>query len=77
MKVLTLHDAVAQFVSDGSSICLGAQMEQMIPFSAGHEIIRQHRRDLTLIGSISECADRLRQEPPLRTVQHGDLLYGT
>ena len=30
------------------------QMEQMIPFAAGHEIIRQKKRGLTLIGPISD-----------------------
>ena len=33
---------------------MGLQMEQMIPFAAGHEIIRQKRRGLTLIGPISD-----------------------
>jgi glutaconate CoA-transferase subunit A len=33
---------------------MGAALEQMIPFSAGHEIIRQGRRDLTLVGPISD-----------------------
>ena len=33
-----------------SSVALGLQMEQMIPFAAGHEIIRQKKRGLTLIG---------------------------
>ena len=33
---------------------LGAQLEQMIPFAAGHELIRQGRRDLTLVGPISD-----------------------
>ncbi len=50
-----MHDAVAVFVPDGSSVALGLQLEQMIPFSAGHEIIRQKRRDLRLIGPISDC----------------------
>ncbi len=53
-KLVSLQDAVAEFVPDGSSVCLGTQMEQMIPFSAGHEIIRQRRRDLILIGPISD-----------------------
>ena len=53
-KVLSLHDAIARYVSDGSSVCIGTQMEQMIPFSAAHEMIRQRRRDLTLIGPISD-----------------------
>ncbi len=38
----------------GSSVLMGAELEQMIPFSAGHEIIRQGRRDLTLVGPISD-----------------------
>jgi glutaconate CoA-transferase subunit A len=53
-KLRSMHDAVAEFVPDGSSVALGLQMEQMIPFAAGHEIIRQGKRSLTLIGPISD-----------------------
>jgi glutaconate CoA-transferase subunit A len=53
-KLVTLHDAIARHVPDGSMVLLGAQLEQMIPFAAGHEIIRQGRRDLTLVGPISD-----------------------
>lgn len=53
-KQLTLRDAIAQFVPDECSVALGLQMEQMIPFAAGHEIIRQNKRGLTLIGPISD-----------------------
>jgi glutaconate CoA-transferase subunit A len=53
-KVLTMKQAIADFVPDGSSVALGLQMEQMIPFAAGHEIIRQKKRDLRLIGPISD-----------------------
>jgi glutaconate CoA-transferase, subunit A len=53
-KVFTMRDAVARFVPDGSSVVLGCQLEQMIPFAAGHEIMRQNRRGLTLIGPISD-----------------------
>lgn len=49
-----MEQAVTQHVADGSMVLLGAQMEQMIPFAAGHEIIRQGRRDLTLVGPISD-----------------------
>jgi len=35
-------------------VLMGAQLEQMIPFAAGHELIRQGRRDLTLVGPISD-----------------------
>ena len=53
-KLMTMRDAVAELVPDGSSVALGLQMEQMIPFAAGHEIIRQKKRGLTLIGPISD-----------------------
>ena len=33
---------------------MGLQMEQMIPFAAGHEIMRQRKKDLRLIGPISD-----------------------
>jgi glutaconate CoA-transferase subunit A len=33
---------------------MGLQLEQMIPYSAGHEIMRQKKRGLTLIGPISD-----------------------
>src|SRR5205814_8507262 len=53
-KVCNMREAIAELVSDGSSVALGLQMEQMIPFAAGHEIIRQKKRDLRLIGPISD-----------------------
>jgi len=53
-KLLTIREAIAEFVPDGASVALGLQMEQMIPFAAGHEIIRQKKRGLTLIGPISD-----------------------
>src|SRR4051812_17313501 len=53
-KVCSMADAVAECVTDGASVALGLALEQMIPFAAGHEIIRQNRRDLTLIGPISD-----------------------
>jgi glutaconate CoA-transferase subunit A len=52
-KLLTMREAVAD-VPNGAAVALGLQMEQMIPFAAGHEIIRQKRRGLTLIGPISD-----------------------
>src|SRR5437899_6266554 len=53
-KLLSMRDAVAELVQDGASVALGLQLEQMIPFAAAHEIIRQKKRDLTLIGPISD-----------------------
>jgi glutaconate CoA-transferase, subunit A len=53
-KVMSMRDAIAQHVPSGSMVLMGAQLEQMIPFAAGHELIRQGRRDLTLVGPISD-----------------------
>ncbi|MGD0401960.1 MAG: CoA-transferase [Candidatus Acidiferrales bacterium] len=53
-KLMTMRDAIARHVPSGSMVLLGAQLEQMIPFAAGHELIRQGRRDLTLVGPISD-----------------------
>jgi glutaconate CoA-transferase subunit A len=53
-KLVTLSDAVQRFIPDGSSIALGLSLESLIPFAAAHEMIRQHRRNLTLIGPISD-----------------------
>jgi glutaconate CoA-transferase subunit A len=53
-KLRTMRDAIANLMPDGASVALGLQMEQMIPFAAGHEVIRQKKRDLTLIGPISD-----------------------
>jgi len=49
-----MRSAIADLVADGASVALGLQLEQMIPFAAGHEIARQKKRDLTLIGPISD-----------------------
>jgi glutaconate CoA-transferase, subunit A len=53
-KLMTMRDAIARHVPSGSTVLLGAQLEQMIPFAAGHELIRQGRRDLTVVGPISD-----------------------
>src|SRR6476619_6308733 len=53
-KFRSMRDAIAEFIPDGASVALGLQMEQMIPFAAGHELIRQKKRGLTLIGPISD-----------------------
>jgi glutaconate CoA-transferase subunit A len=53
-KLLPMHDAIVELVPDGSSVALCLQLEQMIPFASGHEIIRQKKRGLTLIGPISD-----------------------
>ena len=53
-KLTSMTDAIAHYVPDGSSIAIGLALEPLIPFAAGHEIIRQQRRNLTLIGPISD-----------------------
>jgi glutaconate CoA-transferase subunit A len=53
-KVMTMAQAIGRCVPDGCSVLMGAALESLIPFAAGHEIIRQRRRHLTLIGPISD-----------------------
>ncbi len=51
---MSLAEAVGRFVPDGASVVMGTALESMIPFAAGHELIRQRKRDLTLVGPISD-----------------------
>ncbi len=53
-KLTSMTGAIVQYVPDGSSVALGLALEPFIPFAASHEIIRQQRRNLTLIGPISD-----------------------
>jgi glutaconate CoA-transferase subunit A len=53
-KLLSLAEAINRFVFDGAEIALGTAQETLIPFAAGHELIRQRKQDLTLIGPISD-----------------------
>lgn len=46
--ILELHSAVEALVHDGDCVALEG-FTHLIPFAAGHEIIRQRRRDLTLV----------------------------
>ena len=48
MKFLALDAAIAEFVRDGSCVALEG-FTHLIPFAAGHEIIRQRRRDVHLV----------------------------
>jgi len=52
---MTMADAIARFVPDGSTVALGCALEPLIPFAAGHELIRQQRRDLELVGPLSDA----------------------
>jgi glutaconate CoA-transferase subunit A len=46
--ILPLDRAISELVSDGDCVALEG-FTHLIPFAAGHEIIRQRRRDLTLV----------------------------
>src|SRR5579883_296628 len=53
-KLLSMSEAIARYVPDGSSVAIGLALEALIPHAAAHEIIRQRRQNLTLIGPISD-----------------------
>src|SRR5947209_16110837 len=46
-KVATMRDAIADLVRDGDTVAIEG-FTHLICFAAGHEIIRQRKRDLTL-----------------------------
>ena len=46
-KLMSLADAVKEFVHDGDTV-YAAGFTHLIPFAAGHEIIRQKKRELVL-----------------------------
>ena len=48
MEFLGLDEAVSRHVHDGDAVALEG-FTHLIPFAAGHEMIRQHKRDLTVI----------------------------
>jgi glutaconate CoA-transferase, subunit A len=47
-RFLALRDAIEEYVRDGQTVALEG-FTHLIPFAAGHEIIRQGRRDLSLV----------------------------
>jgi glutaconate CoA-transferase, subunit A len=47
-QLMALREAVSEFVRDGATVALEG-FTHLIPFAAGHEVIRQRRRGLTLI----------------------------
>jgi glutaconate CoA-transferase subunit A len=67
-EVVELADAVRELIHDGDSVAMEG-FTHLIPFSAGHEIIRQGRRHLTIIRLTPDvifdqligmgCADRM------------------
>jgi glutaconate CoA-transferase subunit A len=48
VELLPLHEAIARYVCDGQCVAVEG-FTHLIPHAAGHEIIRQQRRDLHLI----------------------------
>jgi glutaconate CoA-transferase subunit A len=53
-KLASLSEAIERFAPDGASVAMGMALESLIPFAAGHELIRQRRRDLEVVGPISD-----------------------
>jgi glutaconate CoA-transferase subunit A len=51
---MSLPESIQRFLPDDSSIAMGLSLESLIPFAAAHEIIRQRKRNLCLIGPISD-----------------------
>ena len=47
-ELTTLSDAISRFVRPGHTVALEG-FTHLIPFAAGHEIIRQRLSDLTLV----------------------------
>jgi glutaconate CoA-transferase subunit A len=47
-ELVSLADGVEALVRDGDSVALEG-FTHLIPFAAGHEVLRQGRRDLKLI----------------------------
>lgn len=47
-EIVELADGVAELVRDGDEVAMEG-FTHLIPFAAGHEVLRQRRRDLTLV----------------------------
>lgn len=47
-EIVSLAEAIARAVHDGDEVAMEG-FTHLIPFAAGHEVIRQQRRDLTLV----------------------------
>ena len=47
-QIVRLDEAVANLIHDGDIVAMEG-FTHLIPFAAGHEVIRQKRRDLTLV----------------------------
>jgi glutaconate CoA-transferase, subunit A len=58
-KLISLKDAIRDMIRDGDSVALGAALETDIPFAAAYEIVRQRKRDLTIVAPISDAGTDL------------------
>jgi glutaconate CoA-transferase subunit A len=54
-KLVSMRQAVARLVPDGARVACGLALEAAIPFAFAHELIRQRRRDLHLVGPIADA----------------------
>mgnify|MGYP006159211301 CR=1 FL=1 len=64
-EITTLAEAIAELVGDGALVALEG-FTHLIPFAAGHEIIRQGRRRLTLARMTPEVVEAKYGVPPGR-----------
>ncbi len=55
-KVVTMSEAVRRHVPDGAQVALGCALEPATPFAFVHELVRADRKDLRLVGPISDVA---------------------
>ena len=59
-KVMTMSEAVEKFIFDGASIGISGMNVVGVPMAIAHEIVRQKKRNLTLLGcNLSVAADIL------------------
>ena len=73
-KVASMRDAIADLVRDGDTVAIEG-FTHLIGFSAGHEIIRQRKRDLTLARMTPDLD--LRPDDRRRRRPQADLLAGS
>jgi glutaconate CoA-transferase, subunit A len=55
-EIVSLADGVAAVVRDGDTVAMEG-FTHLIPFAAGHEVIRQGRRELTLARMTPDVID--------------------
>jgi acyl CoA:acetate/3-ketoacid CoA transferase alpha subunit len=71
-KVMSLTEAIRCFVSDGAVVGIGGQNVSRCAMAAAHEIVRQRRQNLTLVGcNLSLHADLLVGAGCVRRIECG------